>query len=302
MSSREQRPPSDSGASALLARLTRDATLKHSPCGEGRMVWREWGAGTALVLLHGGYGAWTHWLRNIDALSGRYRVIAPDLPGLGWSAMPPVPYTPPSLAAILGHGLETVLAPGEHCHLVGFSFGAMLGGHLAAAGAARLLSFTLVGAASMGLRRGEMRPLEPMRGHMSESAMAELQRVNLAILMFADKSRIDDMAVRLQCENVARARVKSRGYARMDILARVLPQVTVPLGGIWGEYDATAFPHVGLRGAFLRRLQPSAFFEVIAGAGHWVQYEAPEAFNETLLRRLAEVEATRGLKRERGSA
>jgi pimeloyl-ACP methyl ester carboxylesterase len=292
MSSREQRPPSDAGgSSALLARLAREAALRHSPCGEGNLVWRQWGVGMPLVLLHGGYGAWTHWLRNIDALARRYRVIAPDLPGLGESAMPGVPYTPESLAAILDRGLDVVLAPGERCHLVGFSFGAMLGAHVAAARGAQLLSFTLVGAASLGLRRGEMRPLEPMRRPMSESAMAELQRINLGVLMFADKSRIDDMAVRLQCENVARARVKSRGYARQDILARVLPQVRAPLGGIWGEYDATAFPYVAARGEFLRRIQPGAFFEVIAGAGHWVQYEAADAFNAALLRRLAEVEA-----------
>src|SRR5215472_9822300 len=154
MSSREQRPSAIAGvASELLARLTQDAVLRHSPCGEGTVVWRQWGAGTPLVLFHGGYGAWTHWLANIDALSRRYRVIAPDMPGLGDSAMPPVPYTPESLAALLARGLDTVLAPGERCHLVGFSFGAMLGGHVAAARGSGLLSFTLVGAASLGLKR-----------------------------------------------------------------------------------------------------------------------------------------------------
>jgi 2-hydroxy-6-oxonona-2,4-dienedioate hydrolase len=265
------------------------------------MVWREWGAGTPVVLLHGGYGAWTHWLRNIEALGARYRVIVPDLPGLGESAMPPVPYTPESLAAIIDRGLDGVLAPGERFHLVGFSFGAMLGGHVAAARGGRLLSFTLVGAASLGLRRGDMQPLAPMRRHMSKREMAELQRVNLGILMFADKSRIDETAVRLQCETVARARVKSRSYARTDNLARVLPKVEAPLAGIWGEYDATAFPHVAARGELLRQIQPGAAFEVIQGAGHWVQYEAPEAFNAVLLRLLAErdrgaLEASRRLR------
>jgi 2-hydroxy-6-oxonona-2,4-dienedioate hydrolase len=290
MSSREQRPPA-SPSSTMLARLTGEAVLHHSPCGEGALVWRQWGAGPPLVLLHGGYGAWTHWLRNIDALSRHYRVIAPDMPGLGDSAMPPLPYTPESLAALLDRGLDAVLAPGERCHLVGFSFGAMLGGHVAAARGAGLRSFTMVGAASLGLKRGEMRPLAPMRRHMSGAEMAELQRVNLGILMIADPSRIDDVAVELQCENVARAHVKSRGYARIDILARLLPRVAAPLGGIWGDLDATAHPHVAVRGEFLHRLQPDAFFEVIPGAGHWVQYEAPEAFNAALLRRLAAVDA-----------
>jgi pimeloyl-ACP methyl ester carboxylesterase len=254
------------------------------------MVWRQWGAGTPVVLLHGGYGAWTHWLRNIGALASRHRVIAPDMPGLGESAMPPVPYTPASLAAILDRGLDTVLGAGERFHLVGFSFGAMLAGHVAASRGAQLRSFTLVGAASLGLPRGEMQPLEPMRRRMSDTEMAELQRVNLGILMFADKARIDETAVRLQCETVLRARVKSRSYARIDILRQLLPRARAPLGGIWGEYDATAFPHVAERGTLLRSIQPGAAFDVIAGAGHWVQYEAAEAFNPLLLRRLAAAE------------
>ena len=91
-----------------LARLSAAAEQRHSPCGEGEMVWRQWGEGPALVLLHGGYGSWTHWLKNIEALARRYRVIAADLPGLGDSAMPPAPVTPESLAAIIDR--EAVIA------------------------------------------------------------------------------------------------------------------------------------------------------------------------------------------------
>jgi 2-hydroxy-6-oxonona-2,4-dienedioate hydrolase len=274
-----------------LARLSRDAATVTSPCGEGAMIWRCWGAGTPVVLLHGGYGAWTHWLRNVDPLAGRYRVIAPDLPGLGQSAMPPLPYSPESLAAIIDRGLDAVLPARERFHLVGFSFGAMLGGYVAAARGAQLRSFTLVGAASLGLPRGEMRPLAPMRRQMSAAEAAELQRVNLGILMFADAARIDETAVRLQCETVAQARVKSRCYARGDLLGRLLPRVAAPLGGIWGEYDATAFPYVAARGDLLRRVQPRADFAVIAGAGHWVQYEASDAFDAILLPRLAALDS-----------
>jgi len=32
------------------------------------VVWRTWGTGTPLVLLHGGYGSWLHWVRNIEGL------------------------------------------------------------------------------------------------------------------------------------------------------------------------------------------------------------------------------------------
>src|SRR5579859_2997484 len=70
----------DEPSAVLLDRLRRDAREGRSPCGSGDMVWRVWGAGTPVVLLHGGYGSWTHWLRNIDALAASYRVVAADLP------------------------------------------------------------------------------------------------------------------------------------------------------------------------------------------------------------------------------
>lgn len=266
--------------------LARDAVAIGTPCGDGSMVWRCWGDGPAVVLLHGGYGSWTHWLRNIGALKERYRVIAADLPGLGDSAMPPVPYTPQSIAAIVDRGLDAVLAARERFHLVGFSFGALISSYVARSRGAQPRSLTLVGAASMGLQRGPMEELRPMRHRMSVADLAELQRTNLAILMIADAARIDDLAIHLQTENVARARVRSRPFAPTDLLRRVLPEIAAPLGGIWGEYDATAHPYVDERRELLQTIRPGTPFDVIAGAGHWVQYEAPDAFNRVLLDRL----------------
>jgi 2-hydroxy-6-oxonona-2,4-dienedioate hydrolase len=33
-----------------------------------KIVWREWGSGSPLVLLHGGSGSWNHWVKNIAFL------------------------------------------------------------------------------------------------------------------------------------------------------------------------------------------------------------------------------------------
>lgn len=252
------------------------------------MVWHAWGEGPALVLLHGGYGSWTHWLRNIDALAARYRVVCADMPGLGDSATPPAPFTPEGLAAIINAGLDRVLAAGERFHLAGFSFGAMLGSFVAASRGAQLRSMTLVGSASMGLRRAPTAiEMKPPRLHMTAAEMTELQRINLGILMFADPGCIDELAVRLQCDNVDRARVKSRKFAHMNLLGPILPKIRAPLGGIWGERDSTAYPWVEDRREMLRVAQKDAFFAVIPGAGHWVMYEAADAFNRVFLERLA---------------
>ncbi|HXA97799.1 MAG TPA: alpha/beta hydrolase, partial [Candidatus Dormibacteraeota bacterium] len=56
-------------AGALVARIDSLATRTVAPVGDGSMVWRSWGAGPPLVLLHGASGSWTHWIRNVLPLA-----------------------------------------------------------------------------------------------------------------------------------------------------------------------------------------------------------------------------------------
>jgi 2-hydroxy-6-oxonona-2,4-dienedioate hydrolase len=275
---------SDESPAAQVARLEAAARRIETPCGSGSMVWHIWGEGPALVLLHGGYGSWTHWLRNIPVLaaSGR-RVIAADMPGAGESASAPEPYTAESLAAIVASGLDQVLGPGEMFDLAGFSFGGLIGGHVAAAFGARCRTFTLVGAGGLGLKRTQMQELRKWRAAPDAAGQKALHRENLAILMIADPAKIDELAVHLQAQNASRGRTKSPPIARTDTLARKLPEVKARLAGIWGERDATAMDDLPARARLLRTIQPSAPFIVIADAGHWVQFEAPDAFNAALL-------------------
>ncbi|HZS85033.1 MAG TPA: alpha/beta fold hydrolase [Stellaceae bacterium] len=270
----------------IVAALAAQARRAETPCGDGWMLWHEWGKGAPLVLLHGGYGSWTHWLRNIPALAARRRVIAADLPGCGDSASAPEPYTAESLAAIVGDGIRRVLPDGEAFDLVGFSFGGLLGGHVAAGFGARCRTLVLVGAGGLGLPRSAVAPLRSWRGVAGHEARAEIHRGNLAMLMLADPARIDALAVHLQALNAERGRTKSPLIAATDTLARVLPRVAARLAGIWGERDATAMADLAARARLLRAVQPGAPFLVIAGAGHWVQYEAADAFDAALLQLL----------------
>jgi 2-hydroxy-6-oxonona-2,4-dienedioate hydrolase len=116
---------------AVLRAMAGQARRAETPCGDGALVWRAWGIGRPLVMLHGGSGSWRHWLRNIPAFAGHRMVICPDLPGLGDSDMPPPGAGPEQVAVILRDGLRALLG-GEHYDLVGFSFGALCAGHLAA--------------------------------------------------------------------------------------------------------------------------------------------------------------------------
>jgi pimeloyl-ACP methyl ester carboxylesterase len=261
-----------------------------TPCGDGSMVWRAWGEGRPLVLLHGGSGSWRHWLRNIPELARERLVICPDLPGLGDSDMPPMPASPETIAPILAEGLRHAVRGGAGYDLAGFSFGALCAGHLAALDRQQCRSLTVVGAGALGFERSPT-TLVKVR-HLEGADRDEANRHNLAELMFADAARIDDVALAMQDLHTRRARFKSRGWANTDSLKRAIAQGHGPLAAIYGEQDAIARPNVGLRLDLIRGLRAGAAAESIPGAGHWVAYEAAGPFNTALRRMLARAAAS----------
>jgi len=267
---------------SIVAALERSATVHRSPCGEGDLVWHAWGAGPPLVVLHGGFGSWTHWVRNIDALARDWRVIAVDLPGLGESALPPEPASPESLGAIVSRGLEPLVAGESAVRVVGFSFGGLVGGQVARALGDRLAALVLVGASGLGVQRPPL-TLVRREPQMGAAARAAALRENLARLMLHAPAAIDALALHVHALNDARARLRSRRMSLGDSLRRALPEVRGAVHGVWGEHDVTAGEWLGERRAIIERCGPGSRFEVVPGAGHWVQFEAARAFEHVLV-------------------
>ena len=69
------------GAQGLLHGTAR--AIEQEPVSDSSVV-RE-----PLVLLHGGSGSWTHWVKNVLHLSQTRDVWGLDLPGFGDSTLPP---------------------------------------------------------------------------------------------------------------------------------------------------------------------------------------------------------------------
>ncbi len=179
----------------LLARMERASRRIETPCGHGHMVWRSWGEGARppLVLLHGGYGSWRHWVRTIPAFAIDRQVIAPDLPGLGNSALPDSDGSPEAIAAIVRDGLRTVLPQRERYDMAGFSFGGMIAGNVAAIDGEHLRTLTLVGPGGLGGSPSSVQLVRVVL--LSGEARRAAHRINLERLMFADPSRIDALAL-----------------------------------------------------------------------------------------------------------
>ncbi|MBI1737508.1 MAG: alpha/beta fold hydrolase [Candidatus Rokubacteria bacterium] len=242
------------------------------------MVWRAWGEGSPVVLLHGGSGSWTHWVRNIDTLATCHRVIAADMPGFGDSDMPPEPPTVDTLAAVIASGLDTIVRPPARYDLLGFSFGGIVGGLVAARQRDRVRRVVLIGTGGMAFPRSVLPDLVRV-----DAGDAEAHRENLRRLMFGDPARADDLAVAIHRDNVRRTRFKTGNVPESDVLLHALPSITARVAGIWGTRDAFAVPYLDARRETLARFQPDLDFRLVEGAGHWVIYEAPGVVNAALM-------------------
>ncbi len=253
-----------------------------TPCAEGELAWRRWGDGPPMVLLHGGTGSWMHWIKNVLPLSAEHSVWVPDMPGFGDSAALPKGPKLEAIAAVLGDGIARLIPAGGVC-LVGFSFGGLVGGFLAAARPDLFRQFILVGAGGLGLREHRRLPLMAWRHLKDEDERMAAHRHNLAQLMLWDAKKIDPLALYIQSRNAARSRINSGPYSRGDVLLEPLSRVKAPLHGIWGRHDPTTTGRLAEVEPLLRRTDPRAKVDVIEDAGHWVGYEAAEATNALLL-------------------
>lgn len=265
----------------VVATVDAAASRHETPCGDGVMVWRSWGPdkndqAPVIVLLHGGHGAWSHWILNVPALAQRYRVLAPDMPGFGESDELGERPGADDLARTIVDGLDALVGAGGPAAVVGFSFGGVIAGHVAKRLGDRARALVLIGASGLGLPRGERPVMHRWRNATTPEELEAAHRENLAILMLADRRKVDPLALYLQTVNTRRARTPSRPISRTPALRDVLGDIRAPFTGIYGEHDITAKPDVEARGQVLRDFQSEARFFVVPDAGHWVQYEAPD--------------------------
>ena len=246
----------------------------------GVTVWREAGAGPTLVLLHGGSGAWTHWVANIAALAGRHRLLIPDMPGYGTSDGPPE--TVEEMADEIAHGVGALTRPDEPVALVGFSFGSLVAALTARRLDRPLRRLVLVGPGGLGGPTSRALPMRPWRKLADPRERYAAHRHNLLTLMLAREEKATPEAVAIHSAAVESARFRSRHLSEEGRLRAVLAPGGLPLAAIWGGDDPLIRDDLEVRIEAVRAADPGAPVQVIPGAGHWVPYEAPEAFHEAL--------------------
>lgn len=274
---------------AALRQALAEAQRLETHLNGANTVWHAWGLdhSAAVVLLHGGSGSWTHWVLNIAALrDAGWCVLVPDLPGFGDSDLPDGCSDVDALPAHLHEGLKQLQGRGVACgsvSLVGFSFGGMAGVLWLADHPQDATQLVLVGAPGMGLTVSERVALKGWRHLPTLAEQEQVHRHNLMALMLHEPKSLDTLALDLHGANVQRDRMPRRRLSSSDIVARTLPRLQAKVSAIYGEHDTlyrNRLPE--LQAAIQTGSQHWGQWHTVAGAGHWVQYEASDAFNQAL--------------------
>jgi len=265
-------------ARALIARLDQrgeilDARFEHTP-----VRWRRIGSGPPLVLVHGGNGSWLHWVRNIEALAARHTLWLPDLPGCGESGELAAPATLERLVTALRRNIDDLIGTSREIGLAAFSFGSVLAANLAAArgGVSRL---ALLGPTGHGLPRGQL-PLKNWRLCEPGPAQTAAHLHNLEQLMLHERGAIDALALVVHRDASERTRLRSKKLSHSGAMREALDRLRIPVLMAWGEHDPTA--HAPSTAHALAEGHPNRRCVLVAGAGHWVQYERPGEINPML--------------------
>ena len=247
-----------------------------------KISFRIWGqSGPILVLLHGGYGSWMHFLKNVEELSKNFQVIVPDMPGFGESeSLPKVPNLD-EYAQTLVDALSS-LTNGSNYNIVGFSFGSAIGSHMIKFAGDSVNRLTLVGYNRTGNMPFKRPKMLSWRAAKTEEELNTTQRHNLSVMMIHKQEKIDDMAINLQTLNTKRAKVRSLEIVASHDLPNRILNISQPIDIIWGEFDVTLINGIDDAQNRMKELIPDVKFHIIQNSGHWIQFEEYEKFNSTI--------------------
>lgn len=237
------------------------------------------GAGAPLLLIHGGWGgAALHWNRVWDSLATRYRVIAPDLPGLGAVEQPALSSIA-EYAAWLAALLDKLCV--ERAAFVGNSFGGSVGWCLAGRQPERCAALVLVNGFPVPQTPRLLKALgqaRPFRQLLRRVVAKVSYDPKLVASAFVSSDRVPEELHRLILEEWP---LIAPRFADILIAGDGAPPPAVKPLLLWGAADR--LPGTSRHHAYkIQQRLPGATLEFLENAGHFPQLEVPEAFARAL--------------------
>lgn len=230
-----------------------------------------------LVLIHGLGGSSERWLGVIPLLASKYRVIAPDLIGFGYSDKPSADYTIEFFANFLSSFIETLGL--KRVTLVGTS----LGGQIAAQYAADKQSVErLVLVAPSGAMKSSTTAVDV---YIMAALYPNPASAREAFSMMSRSGKVDDFTVsdfvkRMSLPNAKLAFISAVLGIKNSSIDKMLPKIRAPTLLVWGRQDAVIpIAHAAKYGSSIK----DCTFLPLEDCGHLPHVEMPQAFADTVL-------------------
>jgi pimeloyl-ACP methyl ester carboxylesterase len=249
------------------------------------------GAGDeVIVFVHGLAGSWQNWLEQLPHFARTHRVIAMDLPGFGYSPMPPEKISIPGYGRCVDALLEELGI--ERAAIVGNSMGGFIGAEMAIQFPQRVDRLVLVSAAGLSIEherderllavlRRTQNVLAFVTGWVAAQSETLMRRPRLRrALLEMVAYRAQELPAPLIAEQV-RGSGKPGFVDALDALSDYpirdrLGAISCPTLVVWGEKDHL----VPVRDAWeFEELIPDARAVVWPETGHVAMFERPAAFN-----------------------
>lgn len=255
----------------------------------------ETGEGPALLLLHGGgpgASGVSNFARNIDALAENFRVIVPDLPGYGRSSKGVDQSDPFGYLADSIRGLLDQLGV-DKAHLVGNSYGGACALRLALDTPERVDRMVLMGPGGIGTTRGVPTPglksllsyyggdgpsRQKLENFIRQYLVYKGESVPAEVIDLRYQASIDPDVIANPPLQRPSGPTALRTLWRMDFTRdRRLTTLQTPTLVVWGAEDKVNKPSGG---QMLADRMPHCDLLQVSNAGHWVQWERADLFNE----------------------
>ena len=246
------------------------------------------GQGQPVFILHGWGGSSESWIKVQEILAGQgYKVICPDFPGFGKSALPPEPWRVEQYAEWLNNFIKEIKAKepgtGEPFFLLSHSFGGRVAIKFSVQYPEKLKSLILCGSAGIKLKPSLKTKIIFYLAKIgntifdSKYLVKFKNRARKVLYLFLGRNKDYVRAQGVMRETIKRV-------LQEDLLPD-LPKIKTKTLIVWGKEDKM----VPLKCAYLFKEKiRNSKLEILSKTGHSPHLENPEKLSEIVLKFLQE--------------
>jgi pimeloyl-ACP methyl ester carboxylesterase len=248
---------------------------------KGIVHYETYGRGRPVILLHGWLGSWALWRNTIEELGKEFRTYALDFIGFGESADRGAGFSVDTYVDLVNQFMEKlgiVRAP-----LIGHSMGGTVSLGVASRYPNKVVKVAVIGSPIQG---SSLNPVLKLSGYKSIADLVftlpflrDTVIYGLTHLGTRDGKALYRMVKEDAAKTSPESFFQSIGTLRKTDLTELLPQLQMPILGVYGRRDIIVNPK---QGKVLLKFAPNSVEAWFENSGHFPMMDEPERFYKTI--------------------